>query len=107
MVSISLQRGSLSLSLEISRSSIYSSNSYTSLEPLVPKSKSRRYSATTTCIGPPLTKRNLNTQNLGVVRGQKGRMATNGSPAVAIEQKKSYGIGGAGNIRLWSSFGCI
>jgi hypothetical protein len=107
MVSISLQRGSLSLSFEISRSSIYSSNSYTSLEPLVPKAQPRRYSSTTTCLGPPSTKRNLNSQNLGVVRGQKRRMATNGSTAVVIEQKKSYGIGGAGNIRLCSLFGCM
>jgi len=100
MVSISLQRGSLSLSLEVSRSSISSSNSYTSLEPLVPKTKTRRYSTTTTCLGPPIPgERNLNSQNLRVVRGQKRRMATSGSPAVVIEQKKSYGIGGAGNIR--------
>jgi len=102
MVAISLQRGSLSMSLDISRSSIYSSNSYNSLEQLVPKSQPRRYSTSTTSIrpSPAPAARNINSQSLRVVGPQqKRRMATNGSQAVAIEQKKSYGIGGAGNIR--------
>lgn len=42
----------------------------------------------------------VESKHLGIGRGYKRRMASNGSEGAPIERKKSYGIGGAGNIRM-------
>jgi hypothetical protein len=44
-------------------------------------------------------------KHLNIARGKKSKMARTGTEAVVIEQKKSYGIGGAGNIsKVYPSF---
>jgi len=106
-ISISLRRGSLSLSV----SSLHSSSSYpysaiptsTSHEHLVPhKSKQSRSLSSQSHRNrrPRHTPPQINYQHLQAARLRSRKMA---SQPVEIEQKKSYGIGGAGNIRMSSS----
>jgi hypothetical protein len=98
MVSISLRRASLSGSYT---ASIYSCNSSpnthlcsTSREQLVPKQYLRPRSL------------NLNNKHLQAARGQTKQKRRMVGPVTSdgekLEQKKSYGIGGAGNIRMFS-----
>jgi hypothetical protein len=47
----------------------------------------------------------LQNKHLNIARGKKSKKASNGTGAVVLEQKKSYGIGGAGNIsKVYPSF---
>lgn len=66
----------------------YRSNRNTSLEQLVPKKRVRFHSKALPA---------------GQTHKSKGRMSESENGGIAIEQKKSYGIGGAGNIRRFPS----
>jgi len=95
----------MSLSIRSCRSSLSNSHSYipsTSVEHLLPKTKAHHFSSTAR----PARPVQIQNKHLLVVRGastqtqtqQKRRMSS--QPVnIQPEQKKSYGIGGAGNIR--------